>query len=362
MTQKTDVLIVGAGPAGSSAAFFLKHFDEEDKLNVELIEGLSPEKYYLYHDMCGEGVSKQILDDLNPLEPEGVLGEINLIREFYPGDIEIKTKMNGLLIDRPKFFMSIINDFTKLGGSFTQSTQVDDFTQKDKKVKVKINGETKEYDYVVAADGANSLFRRNLGLKGETKTLLQYIVDKEPEDGVIKFYYDEKYKGDYKWEFPHEGKTKIGYPVIKGKVFKPKEKILLKQARMLAYGGISKYVVDRILLIGDAACQTNPITKGGIRAGMTAGKIAAKAILNANPGLYEKEWLKTGFSSKIFNETFEKLKAMNNKELTEHVKPFKNVNLEGAVSRNILYAKIVLFYRRYISIYRAYDLCNKLGW
>jgi len=362
MTTKCDVLVVGAGPAGCSAAFFLKHFDGEGKLDVELVDILSHEKYGTYHDMCGEAVSAEILSNISPLKPKGVVSKIKLIREFYPGDIEIKTKMGGLLIDRPKFFKSIVDEFVELGGVFSEGVRVSDFSQDDSNVKVNVGDEFKEYDFVVAADGANSLFRRKLGLPGRTKTLIQYVVDKEPEAGTIKFFYDEKYEGDYMWEFPHEGKAKVGYPVIEGRVFKPDGKILLKQARMVGYGGVDKYVNGRILLVGDAACQTNPITEGGIRAGMIAGKLAAKAIADGDPGQYEKEWLKTKFSSKIFNEAFEKLKRMNNKELEKHITPFKDTSLESLISRNILYVKIALFYRRYIKLYQAYEHCNQYGW
>ena len=362
MNINCDVLVVGAGPAGSSAAFFLKQFDKEGNLNVDLVDKLKPAEYSLYHDMCGEGVSARVLDDISPLKPQGIIDKIRLIREFYPGDIEIKTKMDGLLIDRPKFFKSIIDEFIRLGGNFIENSTLEDFYQKDDKVKVKVNGKFKEYDYVIAADGANSIFRKKLGISGNTKSLIQYIVDKEPEAQTIKFYYDEKYEGDYMWEFPHGDNVKIGYPVLKGKISKPQGKIILKQARLVGYGGVERYTHGRILLVGDAACQTNPITKGGIRSGMNAGKMAAKAVINKMPSQYESEWLKTKFSSNLLNKAFKQLQQMNNKELEDHVTPFKNVDLDDSISRSISNINVGLFYRKYIKLYQAYEICNKYGW
>lgn len=361
MAGECDVLVVGAGPAGCSAAYFLKHSDMDNKVNVTLVDRLDPTKYALYHDMCGEAISEYLIEDINPLKPQGILEKIKSIKEYYPGGIEINTRMNGYLIDRPKFFGSITNEFVKGGGTF-QEKEVIAFLQTKEKVKVKFTNDSKEYDYVVAADGANSLFRRKLGIKGETKTLLQYIVDKDPEQETLKFYYDELYEGDYKWEFPHEGNTKIGYPLIKGKMFKPEEKVLSKQARMVGFGGVDRYVDGRVLLVGDAACQTNPITKGGIRAGMVAGKIAAEAIISDDAIRYATQWNKSNFSDKAFLNTFEKLRTFGNEDLKEHIKPFENINVDQFLPKIILYLRLMYSHRKYIKIYQTYDKCDLVGW
>lgn len=354
-TLKCDVLVVGAGPAGASAAYFIKEFDKDNLITVELVEKLDEDNYSKYHDMCGEAVSKHLLNELTPLKPGGIVEEIKLIKDYWPGDIEIDTKVEGYILNRAQFLRSIVEEFKKKGGEFKNKV-VKAINQSDKKVKVKFEDEIRDYDYVIAADGANSLIRSNLGIKGKVRYFVQYIVDKEPEHGTLMFYYDEKYDGDYMWIFPHGDKTKVGYPLIKGRIFKPKEKILVKQSRAIGYGGINKYVHGRILLVGDAACQTNAITKGGIRAGMIAGKLAAKAIINENPLQYENEWLKTDFSSKIFMEAFEQLTQMNNDELSKHIKLF----IKGASWLKQI--KCLLFYRKYLKLYKAYDLSNKVGW
>lgn len=355
MTIKCDVLVVGGGPAGCSAAYFIKYYDTDNLIKVDLVDRLSPDKYTKYHDMCGEGISKELLDELSPLKPDGIIEKINSVIEYWPGKISIETKMDGYIIDRAIFFNSIINKFQKMGGNFKEKT-VKAISQHKNKVKVQFDKNIKEYDYVIAADGPNSLIRESLGLSGRKKPFVQYIVEKEPQHGILSFYYDKKYNGDYMWEFPHENKVKIGYPLIKGKIFKPNEKILVKQSRFIGYGGLDKYTVGRILLVGDAACQTNAITKGGIRSAMVAGKIAAKSIINRNPEQYEHEWLKKEFSSNLFLDAFEKLKDMDNPELQKHMEPFR----KGITfSSNI---KCILFYRKYLKLYKAYDLANKVGW
>lgn len=130
MVIKHSVLVVGAGPAGCSAALFLKHFDKEDKLNVELIDRLTPAQYTSYHEMCGECVGNEILRDMLPIRVKGITGKIKFVRELYPSNIEITMKIAGLLVDRPILCKSITDEFTKLGGRFTENCLVQDFSKK----------------------------------------------------------------------------------------------------------------------------------------------------------------------------------------------------------------------------------------
>ncbi|RLI91891.1 MAG: hypothetical protein DRO95_03440 [Candidatus Altiarchaeales archaeon] len=353
--MKHNVLIVGAGPAGVSAAYFIKHYDEDDQIKVDLVDRLDERRYVQYHEMCGEAVSKYLFDDLSPLRPIGIVEKIKLIKEFWPGDIKIETEARGYIIDRPRFLRYIIKESEKKGCNF-RNREVLSVTQNSKKVRVKFRDSSEDYDYVVAADGANSIVRSLMGVVGNTRTYIQYIIDERPERGTLIFYYDEKYSGDYKWVFPYGDKTKVGYPIINDKLFKADGKILKTQSRTIAYGGINKYVYGRILLIGDAACQTNALTKGGIRPGMVAGKLAAKSIVNRNPSQYEQEWLKTDFSSKIFMSGFNKLKKMSNEDLKKHIKPVVD-NISAFTQ-----LKCILFYRKYKSLYKAYELSERFGW
>ncbi len=359
--MKTKILVVGAGPAGVICSYFLKKLDIENKIDVILIDRLGKEKYDFYHDCCGEGISKETIREIKPLKPDGITNDIKKIIEHWPGDINIVTKMDGYLINRSKFFLSVIDEFKKIGGKY-YTKSLKDFRQNNEEIKVKFNDGQDKYDYLVAADGANSQIRKKLDIFGRKKNFIQFIVDKHVDSDALEFFYDEKYKGDYKWIFPHEGKAKIGYPFITGKKNFPKEKIIQKQTRSIGYGGINNYVNGRILLIGDAACQTNTITKGGIRPGMNAGKMAAEALVKNNPVLYDINWKKTDFASNIFLKSFEKIKNMNNDELKKHIEPLHKVNLDSKLQRYKLYMKLLIKYSKYLEIYKSYELSNKVGW
>lgn len=352
-----DVLVVGAGPAGCSAAFFSQLLDHDDKHEVVLLERLNNPEYERYHYMCGEGVSEDLFGDIHPVKPLHILEKIRKVRECWPEEITMESPMKGYIIDRPSFLTGIINQYVRMGGKYMHNSLVD-FVQREDEIKIKTGGgEIWNTKYLIAADGANSLIRKKLGIVGRVKPLIQYVVDKEPEHDTLIFEYDEKWRGDYKWTFPHGETSKVGFPFLKHREREDiGAAILTKQTRMVGFGSIENTVHGNILLVGDAACCSNSLTKGGIRPGMVSGKMAAEAITNEKPLEYYEKWNRSGFASPLFLQAFERLKGMDNRELARHMKPFrKGYNVLSTV-------RSLIFYREYLGLYKAYDLSNKVGW
>jgi flavin-dependent dehydrogenase len=354
MMKKADVVIVGAGPSGASTAFFLRYFRPD--CEVYLVERLADDKFSEYHNMCGEAVNSGIKDDIAPLKLDSVLNEIDSIIEVWPGEVQIRSKVRGYIIDRARFLRSVIREYRNLGGVYLTDCVID-FKQKNSGIDIKLsNSGIINAKYLVAADGANSMIRKKVGLNSELRLLLQYLVAKKAEYGSsLVFEYDEKYHGDYKWVFPNGDNTKIGFPYIRLRNMAPRSDILKKQARSVAFGGVRDYVLRNVLLVGDAAGQNNPLTKGGIRPGMVAGRMAAKAIADKDPMQYDRAWKSSDFGSTIFIKAYNKVKRMDNKELEHHAKILAE---QGSFS----WIKILLFYNSYLEIYNAYDISSKVGW
>jgi flavin-dependent dehydrogenase len=356
---KYDLVVVGAGPAGLSASFFSKYYDNDDRFKVLLLDRLPKDKYEAYHDMCGGCISQAAFEEIKPIKKNHILENIKLTREYVVNKFKIENKINSYIINRPKFFHDILNEFKQMGGIYNSGSVIDINPGKEI-IKIKINkDEIIKTRFLIGADGASSIIRKKMDLGDINSTLAsQYVIDKEPEHGVLKLYYDERYQGDYKWIFPNGDTSKVGFPPLGNMKIDIKGKILKKQSRLIGCGGLNDIVKGNVLLIGDAAGQTNPLSKGGIRPGMYAGKIAAESIVKYNnPVRYETEWKKSVFNTEMMNTAFEKLKKMNNDEIIEHLQPFKNNNFTG-------FLKVIFFkkYWKYLDLYKAYNLERDIGW
>ncbi|MBD3186571.1 hypothetical protein GF325_07080 [Candidatus Bathyarchaeota archaeon] len=82
-----EVIVVGAGPAGISAAFFFNHLSNA-KLDTCLVERLPAGSWKEYHRKCREGVSMGFFEDIHPIEKQHVINEIHHVHECWGGEIE----------------------------------------------------------------------------------------------------------------------------------------------------------------------------------------------------------------------------------------------------------------------------------
>ncbi len=348
-----DVIVVGAGPAGATAAYFLKFYDKSKR--VLLIDKLDGERYNIYHRICGEAIRAITIDELRPLRIDGIVEKIHFVREFY-GETRIKLLANGLVVNRIVMIKSIIEQFRELGGEYRNSRFLS-MEVKEDKIIIETTEGILHTKHLIGADGAHSTVRKKLNIPDpEICIATQYITDKEPEHGVLNFYFDGKYNGNYKWVFTNGDTTKIG--IVGGSLNKEEVdgKILQKQSRSIAFGGIQDIVKGNVLLIGEAAGQANAFSKGGIRPGMNAGKWAAEAIINANPDLYRRKWSNSKFNSKLSKYMFEKFKQMNTEEISDHMNPFVKYN--GVMS----YIVAALFYTKYLKLYYANYIVGDYSW
>jgi digeranylgeranylglycerophospholipid reductase len=356
-----DVVIVGAGPAGSSSAYFSKLFDIENSKKVLLMESLSREKFIRYHHMCGEAVSKYIEFDLPQIKiSDFKKNTIQKIVETWGDETKIESKSPGYILDRSRFILELIDRFKKKGGNYLQGRLIK-YSQEKETIKIRLqNGEILNTKYLIFATGPRKLDElKTFPNKNLFNNLLYQILIKDyPLDkNCIKFYYNEKYRENYKWIFPFGENVKIGVPFENKKEldrYKGYE-IIRKDVKSVSCGILNNYYSGNILYIGDAAFQNNPLTKGGIRNAINAGKMAAEAIIKyENPSRYDKNWKNSKFFTKPYIETTKKLANMKNRELAYHSKPLRYYPF----TIPFIYTK----YRRYLPLYRTYLSSEKYGW
>ncbi len=313
---KTDVLVIGSGPAGSSAA---KHAT----LGGAKVIVIDKKSEIGAPKRCAEGVSKAGLADLG-IEPNvrWVTKELDGVRLVSPNGTnvwltsdEIELPEAGYILERKIFDKYMAMDAARAGAEIKIKTLAHGMRKEGDAYIVTCEhmGELFEIkaNIIIAADGPESRVARWAGLRTATKATnmesgIQFEmvgVEMEKQD-VIEFYFGSVAPGGYAWIFPKgDDIANVGLAVITNDTDKtPYEHLkdfvancpATQNAQAVEFniggdpvGGMPKKIYDdNILVCGDAAGQVNPLTGGGIisgmKGGMHAGIVAASAIADGD--------------------------------------------------------------------------------
>jgi len=310
MLNKYDLIIVGAGPAGSIAA----RYAAAKGISVLVLE---KDRDVGYPVRCGEAVSKRSLELFMEPDSKWIASEINKFSFGAPNGSEVVLEFSetGYVLERRIFDYALAKTASEKGAHFVMRAYVNGLLfdgDKVSGVKYLHNGIQKEINskLVIAADGVESRVGRWAGLKTsvdfrEMESCYQVTASNIQLDPDTCYFYfgKETAPEGYLWVFPKGKNTAnigIGVSGLSSKQKAAKvylEEFLAKKfpdASILTAvaGGVpcsltlDKISAPGIMLTGDAARQVNPLSGGGISSGMIggslAGDIAADAILNNN--------------------------------------------------------------------------------
>ncbi len=376
--RKTDVLVIGAGPAGSmTAKWAAKH-----GANVLMIEKRqeigSPVR-------CGEGMSKEWLHDVGIRPGRWINVEVEGARIFAPNEkvFEINEKHAGnevgYVVERDGFDKQLAIDAANAGVEVKLKTAAVAILKEHGRVvgaKVKEFGQTYEVraPITVGADGFESQVGRWAGIPTniatrDMDTCLQYRMTNVDSDlRYCDFYLGKCAPGGYVWIFPKaEGLANVGIGVQVSQVANPadartyldrwidKHPGYAKGKKIDMVGGgvsisppLKQTVGDGIMLVGDAARMIDPLTGGGIANGCIAGKIcgtvAAEAVAAGDVSKeflqkYEKGW-RARIEEKLYRNWLakEKLVTLSDETFDKVIDALQDVRLEKLSVHNILKA------------------------
>lgn len=309
MKKRYDVIVVGAGPAGSIAA----KTAASGGLSVLLIE-----KRQEIGDpvRCAEGLGKEGLKRHIKPDNRWIAAEVKGSKIISPDGTEINlseassSKDVGYVLERKVFDRALAQQAAMAGAEVMVKTRATDLLRNNGKItgiNAMYMGENYEVksNIVIGADGIESKVGRWGGIDTALKpkdidVCAQFLVSNIDAGEYSEFFLGHKYTpGGYVWIFPKGKNTaNVGLGLLgsnSGKLraisllttfvekYIPHAKILeIVVGGVPVSGPIGKTTSDGLMLVGDAARQSDPLTGGGIINAMDAGKMAGEVCIKAH--------------------------------------------------------------------------------
>lgn len=328
-SHKCDILVVGAGPAGSSAAMTAARTGARVLMVERKAVIGTPVR-------CAEHIPGPLLKEVG-LGRRFVVQPVRGMRTLLPGGEIKETRAPGYIIRRDLFDQTLADGARTAGAEILLSAQI--LRKNGGRIVLKQDGDQYseiKADIIIGADGPRSTVGRWIG--SENSSLIPAVQVRVPLVRDMEFtevYFDKEFYGGYGWLFPKGDQANVGLgrkkregngrPLMdvlghfvsrltrEGKI---KGRILGNTAGWIPAGLLKKTSHENILLVGDAAGQTHAMSGAGVFqavvCGRMAGKWAATALESGNLCLlseYEKEW------RDMFGGTLER--AVKRRELLE---------------------------------------------
>lgn len=308
-----QVIVVGAGPAGASVAFFLA----KEGVDVLLVDQAT----FPRDKPCGDGVTSS---GLKVLARMGLTDWVTDNRFLEPKELLLTSPDGtaarkrptprenlayGCLIPRLRLDAALVERAVAIGARLQEGTRITNMERLGAH-RVRLTGcragrsATLETSLVVAADGGKSSFTRQLGLASGPPELVAvrgYMEGDTGDSGLVEIHWDRSLLPGYGWLFPlGNGRVNVGVGAYSRVVRRHRLNLHQQLRAFLAQNphacarlGRARFIsrikghplrtdanrvtplADNVMVAGEAAGLVNPLTGEGIGSALECGEMAA---------------------------------------------------------------------------------------
>ncbi|MCJ7579830.1 MAG: geranylgeranyl reductase family protein [Candidatus Aminicenantes bacterium] len=310
---QTDVVIVGAGPAGSLCAKYLAQAGV-DVLVVEKKQEIGVPK------RCAEAVDFSVFEKVG-VEPHPLwlIQRIHSAVLHAPNKNSVKfgarTQMeSGCIIERKIFEKHLAKDAILAGAKYClKTTALRVLKNNDDVIGVLVEHMGVEKKIIakitVAADGVDSKIAKSAGID-TVNTLNNYMscfqyemagLSDIDEEAIHLYYGNTTVPGGYLWIFPKGNglaNVGVGINVLRSRdrsakhyldsfikdhptIFERSSPVEVNSGGVPVHQTLETLTDNGLMIIGDAAQLVNPVTGGGIDLAMLSGKLAAEVAVES---------------------------------------------------------------------------------
>ena len=289
MTRTVDVLVVGAGPGGSAAAW------RAAKAGYRVLV-VEKKKRIGEPVQCAEFIPGPMVDYVRD---DGVLSQhIEGMKTYLPSGTVMPSPFPGLMVDRAAFDRALAARAESAGAKIMTDTALAalDASRRIARLRQDDRSSDIHYQVLIAADGPHSTVARLLSLPAlpviQTR---QYTVPLITAYADTDIWLSDEFPGGYGWLFPKGALANLGLGIDRR--FEPDLKTplehlhgeLVRQGRVgpevvqrtggaIPVGGLRERLVHQnTLFVGDAGGFTHPITGAGIASAVQSGERAGLA-------------------------------------------------------------------------------------
>lgn len=327
--KSTDIVIIGAGPAGCSTSLFLA------KNNIP--HTIIDKAFFPRDKVCGDALSGKVVYVMKQLNEQMIYDYNQNSNQFLPSwgvkfvapngksidipfknDISKETHAPGFISKRMDFDASLFNKLDRNYAQVMDGTELINLEKNNNGITLQLKNQTNEFEIkdvkmLIGAEGDRSMVAKKLSnIKKENDHYCAGIrayyegVTELHAQNFIELHFLEELLPGYFWIFPlPNGQANVGAGMLSSSVSAKKVNLKEDMLRAIANNpkikhrfananlvgkiqgwglplGSKKRVIsgDNFLLTGDAASLIDPFTGEGIGNAMYSGMLAAAHIQN----------------------------------------------------------------------------------